>query len=237
MKQTIIDETQVGLLLKKGRIMNTLEAGAYRTWRSTDVIHVFSRKLDWLTTGAVEYTTKDNGCIKMNVAYRLTVSDVKKYFLAGGESDDSWQQYTMKGANSGSSISMEVKALLREQVNKVTLEEILADAAIVLVGLEEAIQPICDEIGVKAERFIVFDWTPAGNLRQAANDVLKAELEGKAALVRARNEAATMRSLANTARMVREQPGLLELRTLALMQGQRARFNVNVGSSASTEEA
>lgn len=74
-----------------------------------------------------------------------------------------------------------------------------------------------------------------GNLKAAYTDVLKAELEGKAALTRARNVASTMRSLINTAGLVRENPGLLELRVLTA--GQRPRVHFTVGAPQSVEGA
>ena len=53
-----------------------------------------------------------------------------------------------------------------------------------------------------------------GELRRAAMDVVVARERGRAELERARAEAATLRSLANTAQLLEEHPALLHLRTL-----------------------
>ncbi|MCG9894947.1 MAG: hypothetical protein MH204_05685, partial [Fimbriimonadaceae bacterium] len=77
------------------------------------------------------------------------------------------------------------------------------------------------------EEVSLLDFSPQGGLRAAMNDLLKSELEGQAALARARNEAATLRSLINTARLTREHPGLLELRILAAGGKPRVSFVVS----------
>ena len=51
-------------------------------------------------------------------------------------------------------------------------------------------------------------------IRRAVTEVLLARERGRADLERARSEAAALRSLANTARLLEEHPGLLHLRTL-----------------------
>jgi hypothetical protein len=75
-----------------------------------------------------------------------------------------------------------------------------------------------------------------GSMRTAYANLLATEIEGKTALAKARNEAATMRSLLNTARLVREHPGLLELRVLASGQKPRVSFVVNSRSDEATTD-
>ena len=53
-------------------------------------------------------------------------------------------------------------------------------------------------------------------------DIVRAQFEGRAALERARAEAATMRSLANTARMLEEQPAIAQLRILQAIESGKA---------------
>lgn len=53
-----------------------------------------------------------------------------------------------------------------------------------------------------------------GELRRAAQDTLLARERGRADLERARAEAASLRMLANAARVLEEHPSLLHLRTL-----------------------
>ena len=53
-----------------------------------------------------------------------------------------------------------------------------------------------------------------GELRKIFSEVVKAQKEGQAALERARGETASLRNLANAARMIEGSPGLMNLRVL-----------------------
>ena len=70
-------------------------------------------------------------------------------------------------------------------------------------------------------------------LRRAAADVAAARTQGQAALERARSEVAATRALANAARMVAEQPGLLQLRTLQAVEAGGATVVLTTGPTPS----
>ena len=57
-----------------------------------------------------------------------------------------------------------------------------------------------------------------GDLRRAYAETILARQRGRADLERARAEAATLRSLANTARLLDEHPALLRLRALQVAE-------------------
>jgi hypothetical protein len=88
-------------------------------------------------------------------------------------------------------------------------------------------------IGIEVEFVQALDVSMVGTLRNAYSDLVKAQIEGEASLARARNEASTMRSLLNTARLVRDHPGLLELRVLSTGQKPKVTFVVGGQSGKS----
>ena len=132
----------------------------------------------------------------------------------------------------GQRIHIRAQTALRDWVAARSLEEAMAAREQVSASLTEALHPVAKEIGLAIEEAQVVDFSISGNLRAAYSDLLKAELEGKSALQRARNEATTMRNLLNTARLVREHPGLLELRALASAQKPRVSFVVGPPAGA-----
>jgi len=84
----------------------------------------------------------------------------------------------------------------------------------------------------------VLDLSASGSLKSAMAERLRVQIEGEIALARARNEAATMRNLLNTARLVRQHPGLLELRVLSSGQKPKVTFVVGgVGKEEGVSEA
>jgi len=68
----------------------------------------------------------------------------------------------------------------------------------------------------------------SGKLKKSFAQVVKARKEGEAALERARGETAALRSLANAARMVQDNPQLMQLRVLQVM-GESAGNTLVVG--------
>lgn len=87
--------------------------------------------------------------------------------------------------------------------------------------------------GIELGSVNVLDFSLSGPLRQAMSELLKVDIDAKIALGRARAEAATMRSLLNTARLVRQHPKLLEIRMLATGQKPKVTFLVSDSSAGS----
>jgi len=58
-----------------------------------------------------------------------------------------------------------------------------------------------------------------GEMKKAFAQVVKAQKDGQAALEKARGETAALRSLANAARMMDDNPNLLQLRAFASSRG------------------
>ena len=76
-----------------------------------------------------------------------------------------------------------------------------------------------------------------GDVRQAFAEVLRARADGRAALERARGESAALRNLANGARVLQDNPGLMNLRILQAIGQEQAvpgttRFVVNLPDPA-----
>jgi regulator of protease activity HflC (stomatin/prohibitin superfamily) len=125
---------------------------------------------------------------------------------------------------------------MRDWVLARTLDEVMDQRE----ELGDALLPLLvdhsENSGVKVLGVSVMEFNLVGSMRTAYANLLATEIEGKTALAKARNEAATMRSLLNTARLVREHPGLLELRVLASGQKPRVSFVVNSRSDEATTD-
>ena len=70
------------------------------------------------------------------------------------------------------------------------------------------------ELGLKLKVADVKDIMFPGEMKKAFAQVVKAQKEGQAALERARGETAALRNLANAAKMIEDNPNLLQLRAL-----------------------
>ncbi len=76
------------------------------------------------------------------------------------------------------------------------------------------VQPEAAKIGINVNAVEVKDVMFAADLKRAFADVLKAKQEGQAALERARGESASLRNLANAARVLEGNPALMNLRLI-----------------------
>jgi hypothetical protein len=81
-------------------------------------------------------------------------------------------------------------------------------------ALEERLKPRAQAIGLMLESAGLKDLTFPPQLRQVFHQVVEARKASQASLERARGEVATLRSLANAARMLENNPALLALKTL-----------------------
>jgi regulator of protease activity HflC (stomatin/prohibitin superfamily) len=80
--------------------------------------------------------------------------------------------------------------------------------------LLEQIQPVAKQLGLSVTALSIKDITFPGELKKMFAEVVRAQQEGVAALERARGEAASLRSLANTSKMLENNPSLMNLRLL-----------------------
>jgi len=121
---------------------------------------------------------------------------------------------------------------VREWVMSRTFKEVYEQRGALASDIRPALATAAQGIGVEVLSIDLLDIMAVGGLRTALFDLLKTQLEGEAALARARNESSTMRSLLNTARLVREHPKLLELRVPASGQKPRVTFVVSNDTAA-----
>jgi regulator of protease activity HflC (stomatin/prohibitin superfamily) len=91
---------------------------------------------------------------------------------------------------------------------------VLADRGRLSTGLAEATAARLDGLGIALVSATVKDLMLSGELRRAATETLLARERGKAELEHARAEAASLRTLANAAKLLQDHPALLQLRTI-----------------------
>lgn len=124
-----------------------------------------------------------------------------------------------------------VQALLRDVVAQSASEELIENKANVTAQVFERSQPIVSLIGISLKEIMLRDVVFGGGIKTAMADIVRAQYEGRAALERARSEAATMRSIANTARMLEENPALAQLRLLQAIESGKATVVIGADSA------
>src|SRR5439155_13274289 len=107
-----------------------------------------------------------------------------------------------------------IQVALRQIVSGRTLEDLIAGRADVGPKVLAASAEPAQAFGLKITSVDVRDLMLPGDLKRIFAQEVAARKEGVAALEKARGETAALRNLANAARMVEDNPALLQLRLL-----------------------
>ena len=132
-------------------------------------------------------------------------------------------------------VYLAVQLAARECVAGVTLDELLEGRDALTRFLETDVVPKAARFGVRVERVGVKDVVLPGDMKTLLNRVIEAEKEAAANVILRREETAATRSLANTARLMAQEPVLLRLKELEAMKeiaGQINEVRVVVGSDS-----
>ena len=200
----VVAEWERVLLYRDGRFEELLEAGRHRRlrWRRRRV-RVLIRPRQ-LVVPAQEVLTADGLSVKVSLTAVVRNADPRRWHEAVEGPDDF--VYTA------------LQIALREAVSRRSVDELLQARAALSEEILEPVRATALTVGVDLESVAVRDVMIPSELRRAAADVASARAHGLASLERARSEVAATRALANAARTLSEQPGLLQLRTLQAIE-------------------
>lgn len=236
-KKVLVYENQQALFFKNGKYVRTVGPGRHFFMRGNENIVLFDLRESNVMIGGQEMSTADGASIRLSMVVNCNIVDPlvlhQKLPI-----DRSFSAITPHVANWP--IHHEVQIQTREWIGSRPLQEVLDNRALLAPTIFESVKTVAKGYGIEISSIRLLDFNLVGSLKSAQADVLKAELEGKAAMQRARNEAATLRSLVNSARLTQEHPGLLELRILASGQKPRVTFMVGqpeVAKQVLTEES
>lgn len=197
---------ETGLHFERGKLTGALPPGRYPTWPAPVVIErVDLREQSFAVTGQ-EILTQDNLPVRVSATVRWKITDAVMWKRAA--------------ANLSSRLYESAQVVLRRRIAGRTLDALLADRAALETGLAAEIAGDVAGYGVEIISADVRDLNLVGVAKQAYADLWRAQKEGLAALERARGEQASLRALANAARMLKGNPELMNLRVLAALQGQ-----------------
>jgi len=195
-----IQDHQRGLLYASGRFVRVLEPGGHwmlEPFRRVEVLDIRSRVV---TVPGQEVLTADNVSVRASVLVTFRISDTR----AAYETTQSLE----------ASLYAQAQMALRAIIAALPVEELVAQRETISAQLAERVTPGAAQLGVTLETVGIKDLTFPPPLRQALQQVVEARKAAEAALERARGETATLRSLANAARMLENNPALATLRAL-----------------------
>ena len=199
----VVREFECGLQYRNGRFRRQLSPGGHwllRPW--TKVVTVDLRKRVATVPGQ-EVLTADQVGLKVSLVVTYEVADPAK---AMHEIE-----------NYANALYVAAQLGLRKVVGSLPIDRLLEQRMAIGAELTSEVKFVAESMGLSVHSVEVKDVMLPADLRKSFSEVIRATKEGQAALERARGETAALRSLANAARMLEDNPALLNLRTLQIL--------------------
>jgi len=198
-----VNEHERGLLHVQGRFIRILTPGRYAFWSTREApvaVQAIDMRVVQATLAGQELMTRDKVTLRLSITVEYAIEDPA---IA-----------THAVANVRDAVYLLVQLASREYIASVSLDELLAGRDTMTRFLEEDTAQKARRFGVRIERVGVKDVVLPGEMKTLLNKVIEAEKEAAANVILRREETAATRSLANTAKLMAEQPLLLRLKEL-----------------------
>lgn len=215
----VVQDGQAGLLSRDGVYERTLGPGRHRVGTRQELVLVATARQAIVVAGQ-EVLSRDGFLPKLGAIVDFTVADARLAVLGQVTS------YLV-------SLQWEVALALRTLAAGRAAEDLATtDRAALDAELLATVRPVAARIGLDVEAVRLRDVTLPADLRRLITGVEKARREGQAALERAHAEQASLRALANAARMLRNNPELQNLRLLQAIGTTGAPTTIVLGTPA-----
>jgi regulator of protease activity HflC (stomatin/prohibitin superfamily) len=215
--KVVVQEWERVLAYRDGRFEELLGPGRHRRRRMRRRLVRVQVRPRLLVVPAQEVLTSDGLSVKVSLSAVVRTADPRRWHEAVEDADG----FVYAALQIG----------LREAVSGRTLDELLGARDSLGVDVRTRVQGAAEAVGVAVESLALRDVMVPAELRRAAAEVATARAQGQAVLERARSEVAATRALANAARMIAEQPALLQLRTLQAVEAGGATVVLTQGSA------
>jgi regulator of protease activity HflC (stomatin/prohibitin superfamily) len=202
----LVPDGHAGIFSLDGKYVEMLSPGLYAMWNvnGSPAVDAVDLRLQTLEIGGQEILTADKVSIRVNVWAEYQVIDPLK------------ARQTVK--NPTEHLYKIVQMALRQTLAKRTLDEVLAARTDVDADVAESVRTEAAGFGLRVGGIGVKDIIPPGEVREILNQVVAAEKQAQANLIRRREETAATRSLLNTARLMSENPILVRLKELETLE-------------------
>jgi len=199
-RKIVIFEYERGLLFKRGKYERLLKPGQHWYFRSVHMIHKMDIRARIISLPGQEVLSADNVSVKLSIVCSFKVDDPHRAMVAV-------ENYIQ-------SLYTDLQVNLRDIVGELPIDDFLSKRKEIGAELLNRSKENSSDYGIVLESATIKDIMFPGDLKRMFAQVVNARKEGLAALERARGESAVLRNLANSAKLMDNNPGLLQLRIL-----------------------
>ncbi len=214
-----------GLIYNGGRFDRDAPAGAYWLGPTQTLIRL-PAAAQTAEISAQEVLTADRLQVKLSAVVVYRILDPRKAMETSGAVTTG--DFTLHYPPVQQALYRDAQLALRAIASARSLEALLDQRDTLSEALRAQLQPTADQHGMAIESAAVRDIILATDIRRLYAETERARLEGLAALERARGEQAALRSLANSARMLKNNPELMNLRLLQTVDARSGKANTTI---------
>jgi regulator of protease activity HflC (stomatin/prohibitin superfamily) len=205
-----------GLLFHDGRLVATLQPGVHAFWKGEGLVRVLQVDLREQSADAAgqEIMTADRVTLRLNALVTYKVVDAVQAVTVV-------EDYTQ-------ALYRQAQLVLRAVVGTRDLDQLLADKDGVARQLEEMLRARATGFGIEVRTVGIRDIILPGEMKDILNRVTEARKVAEAAFITRREETAAIRSQANTAKVFENNPTLMRLRELEVLEKVAAKANLSI---------
>ena len=220
-----VERNHAGVLFVDGRFVETLSAGRYAFWKgeaTAKVVEVDLRE-QLLDVAGQDIMTADKVSLRLNAVVTYWVVDAHRAVTAS--------------ESASQALYREVQLALRAVIGSRELDTFLSDKEEVVQELSDLVRSRAEGLGLKVESLGIRDVILPGDMKDLMNRVTEAKKEAEANLIARREETAAMRSQANTAKLLDNNPVLMRLKELEVLEkiASSGQLNVVLGEQGLTD--
>lgn len=221
-----VERDCVGVLFVDGRYVNQLDPGLYAFWKEAAdarVVELDMREAQIDVSGQ-EIMTLDKVTLRMNALVTYAIKDARRAVSAASDVRQS--------------LYREVQLALRAVIGGRELDSFLTGKDDVAQELEQQVREQATVLGLEVRSVGIKDVILPGDMKDLMNRVTEAKKAAEANLIARREETAAMRSQANTAKLLADNPTLMRLRELEVLEkiATAGKMNIVLGPRNSDSE-
>lgn len=211
-----VEAHHVGVLFVDGEYVETLPPGRYAFWKNMAQVKFVQEDLReaMFDVAGQDIMTADKVTLRMNAIVTYRVTDAR---AAVSAVDDVRQ-----------ALYREAQLALRAVVGARELDAFLMEKDGVARELAEMVRARAKSLGVELIAVGIRDVILPGDMKELMNRVTEAKKAAEANLIARREETAAMRSQANTAKLLADNPTLMRLRELEILEKVAASSKLNI---------
>lgn len=224
--QTVqVEQGETCLYYRDGTFVGELGPGLHAFWKDIDVVKF--RKVELrekvLDLSGQEIITLDKVTLRLNAVVGYRIVDARKAFEISEAPDQA--------------LYREAQLILRAAIGGRKLDDMLNDKEALAQGIHESLKVRAEKFGLEVTVVGIKDLILPGDIRELMNRVVAAQKEAEANQIVRREETAATRSQCNTARMMEQNPVLMRLRELEVLEriAKDSKLNLVLGEKGLTD--